>query len=225
MPSFRAAAATGCDGIELDVQLSRDGELVIIHDETVARTTGAEGRVRDLSLEELRRLDAGAKGPRPAGGSETARIPSFSEYLDFAAGLPLVTNVELKNYVYEYPGLEEKVIAALRERGMEGKAVLSSFNHQSLMRCRRLAPEIEVAFIAGGWLIGAGEYCERNGARYINPRYSFLTPANLAELREHGVLAMAWTVNEAAEVARLGAAGVDSIITNEPEMALRVLGR
>ena len=229
MASFRAAAEAGCDGIELDVQLSADGRLVVIHDESVDRTTDGSGQVRDLTLAELRRLDAGAGFARARGGpadpSARHAMPTLEEYLDFARGLDLVTDIELKNYLFEYPGLEERTIAAVRERGMEERVILSSFNHQSMALCRRLAPEIDAAFITGNWMIEAGDYCERHGARYFKPRFGYLTPANLAELEAHGVRAMAWTVDEASEAARLEAGGAWALITNDCAGILAALGR
>ncbi len=226
MGAFAAALEAGCDGIELDVQLSRDGRLVVIHDESVDRCTDGSGRVRDLALEELRRLDAGAsfKGGRASGG-QPARIPTLEEVLALVRGGAAAINIELKNHLVAYPGLEEKAVAAVREAGMEGRVLFSSFNHPSLLRCKRLAPEIEIAFVVSCWMIEPGAYCEDRGAEYLNPRFGFLDAESHAELRRHGRRAQAWTVNEAAEMERLAALGVDSIITNEPGLARSVLGR
>jgi glycerophosphoryl diester phosphodiesterase len=222
MLAFRQAADSGCDAMELDVQLTRDGRLAIIHDETVDRTTNASGRVRDFSLEELGRLDASAGF---AGRYGTNPVPALSEYLEFARDRNFATIVELKNGVFPYPGMEEKLIAELREFRMLDRVVFSSFNHQSLLEVRRLSPGSDIAFVVGCWLVSAGSYCEENGAAYINPRACFLTPENYSELRAHGIRAQAWTVNEAPEMERLAGMGIYSIITNEPALAMRVAGR
>jgi len=222
MPSFEAAVETGCDGIELDVQLSVDGQLVVIHDETLERTTNGSGRVRDFTLEELRRLDASRSHP---GASGPQRIPSFAEYLDFIADKPQWTNIELKNGIYPYPGLEEKVIQAVRERGFERRVLFSSFNHQSMLSCKRLAPEIEVAFVTGSWLVSAGAYCRANGADFLNPRFCYLSDENMAELRASGMRVQAWTVNEKEDMERLFGMEAFAIITNDPVLALRTQGR
>lgn len=220
MRSFAAALETGCDGIELDVQMSSDGELVVIHDETVDRTTDGSGRVRDMSLAQLRELDASGAF---AGAYGKSRIPTLDEYLDLVAGTGIVTNVELKNGVYRYPGMEERLVAAILRRGLERRTIFSSFNHQSAALCASLCPGSEIAFIESAWLIGAGAYCEAHGAAYLNPRHSFLTAENAAELAAHGVRAQAWTVDDPAEIRRLAALGVDSIIANDPAAAMAAL--
>lgn len=180
MLSFSKAVETGCDGIELDVQLTKDGQIVVIHDETVDRTTNGKGKVRDYSLEELRRLDA--SGGR-SGDFGFNPIPTFQEYLDFIADKPQWTNIEIKNSIFPYPGLVDKVAEAVREKGLEGKVLFSSFNHQSLLRLRKLLPRTEIAFIESSWLVSAGAYCRAAGADYLNPRFCFLTEENVAELR------------------------------------------
>lgn len=220
MLSFAAALETGCDGIELDVQMSSDGELVVIHDETVDRTTDGCGRVRDMSLAQLRELDASASFKGAYGRN---RIPTLDEYLDLVAGAGIVTNIELKNGVYRYPGMEERLVATIRRRGLERRTIFSSFNHQSAVICAALCPEAEVAFIESAWLLGAGAYCEARGARYLNPRHTFLTPENAAELAAHSVRAQAWTVDDPVELRRLAALGIDSIISNDPAAAMEAL--
>ncbi|MBU0928619.1 MAG: glycerophosphodiester phosphodiesterase [Spirochaetes bacterium] len=218
--AFREALKTGCHGIEMDVQLTRDGELVVIHDETVDRTTDGSGRVRDLSLEELRRLDASAGFGNALGKNP---IPTLDEYLDIVETSDVVINIELKNGTFAYPGLAERVARAVSERGLSRRAIFSSFNHQSLLACKRISPDSELAFIESSWLLGAGVYCAANGADYLNPRFAFLTYDNLAELSAHGVRAQAWTVDAAEETRRLADLGVDSIITNDPAAAMRLL--
>ncbi len=214
--AFGEALRTGCDGIELDVQLSKDGRLVVFHDETVDRTTDGTGKVRDLSLEELQRLDASA-GFKGRFGKNA--IPTLEAYFDLVADSGVVTNIELKNGIYPYPGMERALTRLIVERGLSGRVILSSFNHQSLTVCRRLCPECETAFIESSWLFGAGAYCAANGADYLNPRHVFLTEENFQELSLHGVRAQAWTVDDEAEMRRLKALGVDSIITNDPATA------
>jgi len=222
MLAFRKAMETGCDGIELDVQLTRDGELVVIHDETLDRTTDGKGKVRDHSLKELADFNAANRFSESFGFHP---IPTLSEYFELARDRAIVTNIELKNGIYPYPGLEEKLVAMVGAFGIEDRVVYSSFNHQSLLKCRTLSPGSEIAFIVSCWMIGAGSYCRGNGGDYLNPRSCFLTEENMGELRESGVRTMAWTVDEAAEMLRLAGMGVDSLITNEPRRALDLLGR
>jgi len=222
MIAFGKALEAGCDGIELDVQLSKDGELVVFHDESVDRTTDGSGLVRELRLAELRELDAGATF---AGGQGRNPIPSLAEYLDLVGGRDIVTNIEIKNAIYRYPGIEERLATMVRERGMERRVIFSSFNHQSALLIKRLCPGAEIAFIESSWLVGAGAYCSSAGADYLNPRHSFLTAENHEELRGHGIRAQAWTVDGIDELKRLARLGVDSVITNDPAKAREALER
>ena len=133
MLAFEKAAETGCDGIELDVQLTKDGTVVVIHDETVDRTTWGTGRVLDYTHEELRKLDASRLFGDRYG---FCPIPSFEEYCSWAAGQNLVTNIEIKTGVYYYEELEKKTLEIVRKYGLEDRVFYSSFNHMSLVRIK-----------------------------------------------------------------------------------------
>ena len=139
MLSFQKAAETGCDGIELDVQLTRDGTVVVIHDEAVDRTTDGTGLVKDYTFEELRKLDAGTiKGGRYG----FCPVPSFEEYCEWASQYGFVTNVEIKTGVYYYEDIEEKTLEIIKKYHLEDRVMFSSFNHLSLERLKELAPDI-----------------------------------------------------------------------------------
>lgn len=155
--AFQKAIELGVDGFEMDVQLSRDGEVVVFHDETLDRVTGYHGYLRDLTVSELKRLDA-SSGFRGLYGKN--EIPTLREFLELVAPTELIVNMELKNNRQYYPRLEEKVIALVRAFGMEKRVIFSSFNNVSILRCRRLAPEIDAGFLWKGPVIGqAGQYC------------------------------------------------------------------
>ena len=153
MLAFRGAIGAGADGIELDVHLSRDGEVVVIHDETVGRTCGVPGRVQDLTAAELGALHAsylyrGQMGVNP--------VPTLREYFQLVRDLPILTNVELKTNVYEYPGLEEKVWDLIRACDLADRIIISSFNHFSVLRMRAIAPELKYGLLSESWLVEAG---------------------------------------------------------------------
>src|SRR5690606_27999106 len=138
MDAFIAAEQAGAEGIELDVHLSRDRQLVVIHDKTVNRTTNKKGLVKDFSLTELKKLDASYTFKN---SFEKQRIPSLVEVFDWLQTNDLLCNIELKNNAIPYEKLEEKVIALIREYHFEDRIIISSFNHYSLVHCYRLAPE------------------------------------------------------------------------------------
>jgi glycerophosphoryl diester phosphodiesterase len=215
MLAFQKALETHCDGIELDTHLTRDGELVVIHDESVDRTTNGTGLVKDMDYAALRRLDAG----------NGERIPTLDEYFDLVEKTRIVTNIEMKNSVFRYDGMEEKVIKKVRERRLEEKVIFSSFNHFSMVQCGELAPEIKRGFLVWSWYIDVGAYAKKHGMYSINPEYNSLTDEAVKEIHSRGVKIYAYTPNERREFESLISREVDCIITNEPALLDETLGR
>lgn len=221
MLAFRKAVEAGCDGIELDVQLTRDGVPVVVHDERIKRTTNRAGLVKDFTAEEIRRFDAsngfdGSFGINP--------IPTLREYFQYIKDQDVFTNMELKNGIFRYEGMEEKVVALIREFGISEKVMFSSFNHQSMLLCKQLAPSIPCAFLTSCWQIEAGAYAEKNGVEFINPHFPFLTEENLREMNRHRIGAQVWTVDDVEIMERLVRLDVYAVITNRPDALKKVLG-
>lgn len=214
MLAFQKAAETGCDGIELDVQLTKDGNVVVIHDEAVDRTTDGSGLVKDFTLEELKRLDAGAvKG----GRFGVCPIPSFEEYCEWVSRQELVTNVEIKTGVYYYEDIEEKTLEIIKKYGLEKKVIFSSFNHLSLERLKALAPDIPCgALLEHAGLGNAGYYCSRYGYAYYHPGIKGLTKETVENCRAHGIGVNVWTVNDMESLENTYEWGCSGIFTNYP---------
>ena len=204
--------------IELDVQLTRDGEVVVIHDWTIDRTTDGNGAVRDQTLMALRRLDAGAWFA-PAFRGE--HVPTLAEVVE---GVRLPINVELKPCGDD--GLEARALAVVRAAGAFERVVFSSFDLAALERLRRLSPETTIALL---WeTLGVAEAlraAERVGARALHLRKDEATPETLAAFGAAGLPVRVWTVNERAEMDRLVRAGVDGVFTDYPERFLHLRGR
>ncbi|MCI8803535.1 MAG: glycerophosphodiester phosphodiesterase [Oscillibacter sp.] len=220
MLAFRKAVEAGADGIELDVQLTRDGEPVILHDEQVDRTTDGTGWVKDLTLAELRKLDAsylytGQYGFNP--------VPTLREYCEFIRDLPVITNIEMKTGVFEYPGMDEKVWDMIQEYRLEEKVIISSFNHYTILRMRELAPALKYGFLSETWIIDAGKYCHEHGVACYHPMFRSLTQEAVAELKQYGLEINTYTVNTEEDVRDLAAKGIDAVIGNFPEMTRDVL--
>ena len=218
MLAFRKAAETGCDGIEMDVQLTKDGEVVIIHDERIDRTTDGTGFVRDYTLEELRKFNAGAiKGD--ACGFEP--IPTLEEYCRWAKDQNLVTNIEIKSGVYYYAELEEKTLALVRKYGLEKKIIFSSFNHTSIALLRRLAPEIPCgALVEHEGLGNAGYYCEKYDFQYYHPGFKGLDAGTVKNCKEHNIPINVWTVNDMGTLEQLYEWGCEGAISNYPGVCM-----
>lgn len=220
MLAFRKALEAGVDGIELDVQLSKDGEVVICHDETVDRTTNGKGEIRSLTLAELKELDASSIFAGQYGKNE---IPTLREYFELVKDLPIETNVELKTGVHEYEGIEEKVWELIQEFHLEDRICISSFNHFSVLRMKKIAPGLKYGFLFDTWLIDAGAYCAKHEMDSFHPNYHNLTHEVVAEVKSHGLEIKTYTVNTAEAVRDLASKGVDVVIGNYPDMAKEVL--
>lgn len=218
--AFQKAIELGVDGIELDVHLTRDGELVVIHDEKVDRTCGVAGKVKDMTLLELKELDAsyiyrGQYGVNP--------IPTLREYFELVKDLPLITNVELKTNIYEYPGLEQKVWDLIQAYHLSDRIIISSFNHYSVLRMKKIAPELKYGLLSESWIVDTGAYCQKLGVQCYHPLRGNLIPELVKDMKDHGLEINTFTVNEEEEVRRFYALGIDGIIGNYPDMTLRVL--
>ena len=143
LPAFALAASQGADGIELDVHLTRDGQLVVIHDETLERTTNGSGWVKDHTLAQLQQLRADNHTP----GFADASIPTLEQVLELVKPTGMLVNIELKTSLIWYEGLEEKTVELVRAMGMEDRVIYSSFNHYSIEKVRQLDPEAETAYL------------------------------------------------------------------------------
>lgn len=221
MASFRKAVEVGADGLEFDVQLSKDGIVVVIHDEKLDRTTSGSGLVKDYTLDELHNLDAGSW----FGGDYTGElIPTLDELLDEFAGTNLVFNIELKSGIVLYPGLEEKVIKAVTARKLEAQVVISSFNHYSLVTCRELNSDLRTGMLYVAGLYEPWNYARQLGCYSVHPLFYHLQhPELVMGFREHNLPIYAWTVNETAYMELMVAGGIDAIITDRPQDLKKIL--
>lgn len=223
MLAFRQAVTAGADGIELDIQCTKDGVLVVIHDETIDRVTNGTGRVVDYTFAQLRQFDAAASW---GGQHGFCAIPSFEEYCHWAADQKLTTNVEIKSGIYYYEEIEELAVAMIRQYGLEQKTIFSSFNHLSLVRVKQLVPEIPCGALVGGHGVGnAGYCCRKFGFEYYHPDVGSVTEAVAAECRSQGIGLNVWTVNHMGDLEQMEAWGCRGVITNYPEVCKAWLTR
>ncbi|QAY68606.1 glycerophosphodiester phosphodiesterase [Paenibacillus protaetiae] len=220
MAAFTKALELGATGIETDVQMTADGRLVLIHDESVRRTTGFDALVKDLTFEELRKLDAGVWFSEEFAG-ET--IPSLEELLALAKSANIIVNIELKNGLIPYPDLERKVIETVRAYGLSDQVVLSSFNHYSLAVCKQLAPDIDTGILYMEGLYRPWDYAATLGANALHPiKYAVLKEWVL-EAAAAGIACNPFTVNAPDEMKRMLEAGVSGIITDYPDRLAALL--
>jgi len=217
LAGFSLAAAFDPDALEFDLQLSRDGRLVVCHDLKVDRTTDGRGRVCDLTLDELKKLDAGSWfGPEFAG----ERMPTLEEVLSLLArtGWDGTIYLELKTVRYDYPGIEEALAATLLEFGVAERTVVNSFNHHSLVRMHAALPGIRTTCVDGSRMVRPWAYVQSIGSAGYAPHASAIDQELVDECHRAGIFVIAWTVDDAKEMLRLARLGVDGIITNRPDV-------
>lgn len=219
MLAFHKAYEVGCDGIELDVQMTKDGVLVIMHDETIDRTTNGKGNLRDYTYEELCQFDCyGAF----KGEYEFQKIPTLREYLEWVKPTGLLTNIELKNSVYYYEGLEEKVFEMVKELEMENQILFSSFNLVSVLKCKNVMPQIPAGFLTETKVDNMGAFAKEYGVDYYHPGLDFLTEEVVENCHAHGRKVNVWTVNKKKEMKQMAKWKVDGIFTNYPNKAKKL---
>lgn len=214
MLAFQKAIETGCDGIELDVQLSKDGEVVIIHDETIDRTTDGKGFVRDYTLEELKKFNAGKIKKGEYGFTP---IPTFEEYCEWVKDFDITTNIEIKSGVFYYENLEEKTLEIVRKYGLEEKVFFSSFNHMSVHLLKKLAPDIKCgALVEYEDLGNAGYYCDKHGFDCFHPDQKTFLKEDMENCKKHGIEVNVWTVNGMGVLEKLYEWGCDGVFSDYP---------
>ena len=211
MTSFRLALEKGADGLETDIQMTKDGELVLIHDETLERTTNGQGLVAAHTLKELLALDAGSRFSPDFKGE---KIPTLRELLEFVSGRDILINIEIKSGVVLYPGIEKKLVDMLREFKLRETVIISSFNHYALLACKELDAGLKTGILYMAGLVDPWVYAKRIGADALHPLFYSVRPETIGGMHESGLLINPWTVDEPKAMRGMTALGVSGIITN-----------
>ncbi|MCM3781635.1 glycerophosphodiester phosphodiesterase [Neobacillus mesonae] len=219
LASFELGLEQGCDAFELDIHLSKDGEIVVIHDYTIDRTTDGTGAVQDLTLDELRKWDAGSWFDAKYTGQ---RIPTLREVFELAPK-DLIINVEIKGGLDA--GIEQKLVSLMREYDRIETVVVSSFHFDSLQRLQDLNSSIKLGLLYHQDFqhhehlpaaVGVDTYS-------LHPYFKQLTTSKLAAALENGLQVYPWTVNEAEDMKRMIELGSSGIITDYPGRLKQVL--
>ena len=229
--AFRNALALGVDFLEFDLHLTADGEVVVIHDATLDRTTTARGTVRDLTLAEI----GSARIRAPDGSVTDERVPTLAQLLDLAAPAAVGILPEIKADLERrrYEGIEEKVLALLRSRGMLPRATVQSFDPATIARVRALEPAVRTMLLVGRGRVEQQRAQPRDvvrwageaGATDLGMDHRLIDAEVVRAARRAGIRLSAWTVNEDADLRRMMDLGVDVIMTDYPDRAKRILGR
>lgn len=224
LPSFEQALQKGADGVELDVKLSSDGHVIVMHDATVDRTTNGNGRVALLPLDEIRKLDAGSWFNEKFTGT---KVPLLEEIFDLV-GRDKLINIELTNYSTPRDGLAIKVCELIKRHNNHGQIIFSSFFSSNLKMASQILPQIPRGLLAMPGLVGLwarsfgfmfGDY------QALHPHISNASKEQAQRAHRLKRRVHVWTANTTMEVTRLSEWGVDGIFTDDPQMAVRALGR
>lgn len=215
MAAFLRAVQDGAHGLEIDVQRTADGALVVFHDENLKRLTGDPRQLADITLDELRQLRV----------AETHAIPLLAAVLDFVKEHRLRLNLELKNSVNLYPGMEDAVAELVKQATLpSGRVVYSSFNHSSMVEMARLTSGFACGLLYSGLLHEPWQYAKTCNVGALHPMInSLLVPDFVRRCHEAGLRVHTWTADEDAHILAALALGVDAIITNVPDRALALL--
>ena len=197
MEAFELAIRQGADGIELDVHTSADGELIVMHELKVS--TSAE----------------------PTG---IYRVPTLAEVLDLMRTTDMMVNIELKNSICFYPGMEEKILKLVKEMKMEEQLIYSSFNHYSLLQLKQLDNHVQTGILfSDGW-VNPAMYAKNLGINAVHPAvYHLKYPQFMEEVKRAGLKMHVWTANKPEHIQLVKDAGAEAVITNYPDRALEIV--
>ncbi|TFG29072.1 glycerophosphodiester phosphodiesterase [Candidatus Thorarchaeota archaeon] len=207
--AHQVAYEVGAHMVEIDVQETADGELVCIHDYDVNRTTNGTGVVADLTYREIRDLDAG----------RGEKIPTLAQVLDYVRG-KLKINIELK-----VTDVEQQVFSFVDERNMISDVMISSFLHGTLIATRSIDASISTAVLVSKIRDDMIPYVVELGANALNPDYRTISSDLMSEAHSNNIQVFPWTVNDSLKIQALLEMGVDGVITDFPDIAVKILKR
>ena len=215
LSAFQKARAMHADGIELDVQLTKDGVPVICHDHSVNRTSNGQGWLKDYTLAEIKQFDFGSWFHSDFSG-ET--IPSLEEFLCWFASTGMRLNIEIKNGPVIYPDIENKVIELIKKYDLVEQAFISSFHHPSLLVVKQLCPEIKTGALFTCRPLDPLEFCRQTKADYLHPAWESIDTLWARKAKDHGINIHVFTVNQRDQYDFVKSMEVDAIFTDYPDI-------
>jgi glycerophosphoryl diester phosphodiesterase len=229
--AFRNAVRLGVDLLEFDVHLTADGEPVVLHDPTLERTTTGSGAIGGLTMADLASVRLKARD----GTVTDERIPTVDAVLDVAvpSSVRVMPEIKVRHDRRRYDGIEDRVIAALRSRRMLDRAIVQSFDADTLASLRERVPGLATMMLVTAGRVRAERataadvvrWATAVGATDLGIDHRAVDAALVASARKASLRVSAWTVNEKADLERMMGLGVDAVITDRPDLALRLLGR
>jgi glycerophosphoryl diester phosphodiesterase len=218
--SFLSALEHDIDMIETDINMTRDGRLVVIHDQIVDFTSNGKGEVFSYTLDEIRRLDFGSwMGPDFSG--ET--IMTLEELLELAKERDVALNIEIKNGPRVYEGIEKKVVSVLNDLSAADRVIISSFDHPTITRTKEIAPRIPCGILFSGAFIDPITPARLAGADGLHPEHNWVREDLVSAARAAGLFVNVWTIDDEERIKRIADMGVTGILSNYPERLVSIL--
>lgn len=215
LSAFKAAATLPIYGVEFDVHLTKDGEMVVIHDEEIDRTANGTGYVKDMTLAELQQYDFGCKFSEAFIGE---KIPTLDEVLQVYLPTNHYLNIELKSDVIDYEGLEKKVLALVNTYNLADRVIISSFNHEAIKRVKVLQPTIKTAPLFLSEMVDEPlQYVESLDAVALHTSGKLLDQIPVDAFNSTGKSVRVYTVNKIEQAKQLEALGIEAVFTDYPE--------
>ena len=232
--AFAKALEIGVDQLECDVHLSKDGELVIMHDPDLARTTDGNGFIYQMNYADIRKLNAAAKFKTSPWPYEP--VPTLGEVLDLTKGKAQIQiEIKVEKIWGRYTGIEQKVIDAVNARGMVDDVIIISFDFPTIVEIKALDPRFKTGALLSGTTLSqnsktphadfVAQVIRETGADYIMPSSAGVSDLLINAVHERGLKIGVWTVNSEGEMRRMAEWGVDAITTNDPVLLKQVLGK
>jgi glycerophosphoryl diester phosphodiesterase len=220
LAAFRLALHLGAEAVECDARRTRDGHVVVIHDDTVDRTTDGRGPVESHTLSEIRGLDAGRWFGAEFAGE---RIPLLAEVLEAVRGKALV-KLEIKNDPVPHEGIEQQIVDIVRGLGMEDEVLVMSFDHECVRTVHALAPRLTTGILYAGRLVDAPHAAQAAGADALCVHRGYLSPRDVGRAHTAGLGFFVWTVDDEQTLRRCVACEVDGVTSNDTRLMMRILG-
>lgn len=211
--SFEKAIELGADGVEFDVQLTIDGEVVVVHDEKIDRVSNGTGYVKNYKLAELKRFNFNKRG---ISEPHFMQIPTLDEVLELLKPTSLSINIELKTGLVYYDGIEQKTLNIVKKHGLLDRTLFSSFNHYSVQKVKEFEPTTKTALLCGGGIIITGEQCEKVEAYALHPSFEQMRyPGLIEDCHKRGVKVQVWTIDNDDDFIFAKEHGVDAVFVND----------
>lgn len=222
LEAFSLAVQQQADGVELDVHLTRDQQVIVTHDERIDRVSDGSGLIVQMTVKDIKKHLFNKPHPE----YEDARAPLLEEVLELLKPTSLHINIELKNGRIPYDGMEGKCLNLVEKAGMQDRVIYSSFNHHSMMLLKKMNPQAACGLLYDCCLLDPAGYLNLSGLDALHPHFAdfLMNPDAYRKARQQGGLVHVWTVNDDRDMRRVMDADADILITNYPDRAVAVRG-